>query len=317
MTKWWKKGYFDDLKPFDVYPIENFLDRYKGAISTFDGYYEMESEGKYFLGINSDNLNDPDVKYFNDKYNNPNCSIPQDPMMKICFVYSKGRNFNRPEYHTEENIKFKGRTSNYNGRDGQIRTGWSSPKIEHIHINPVRNGKLTGNWVYLELPHELFYRNTIKTGNGASIELAKKFVKEVESTIGWDDIEKIKNVIEKYDKIDPDWSHDFPINGYFQLKKDGLLFPGVWDKYNIICGHSYHRMIMTSFNKVNFPFILPVPKGFNGKWYACSKYNTFTFNNEDYYLGVEVDINNKNIEYTFTKNKNWAKQKNANRLKTI
>ena len=129
MTKWWKKGYFDDLKPFDVYPIENFLDRYKGAISTFDGYYEMESEGKYFLGINSDNLNDPDVKYFNDKYNNPNCSIPQDPMMKICFVYSKGRNFNRPEYHTEENIKFKGRTSNYNGRDGQIRTGWSSPKI--------------------------------------------------------------------------------------------------------------------------------------------------------------------------------------------
>ena len=76
MIKWWKKGYFDDLKPFDVYPIENFLDRYKGAISTFDGYYEMESEGKYFLGINSDNLNDPDVKYFNDRYNNPNCSIP-------------------------------------------------------------------------------------------------------------------------------------------------------------------------------------------------------------------------------------------------
>ena len=74
---------------------------------------------------------------------------------------------------------------------------------------------------------------------------------------------------------------------------------------------------MTSFNKVNFPFILPVPKGFNGKWYACSKYNTFTFNNEDYYLGIEIDINNKNIDYTFTKNQNWAKQKNASRLKAI
>ena len=314
MIKWNKIGFFDDLKPFDILPLENFLDRYLATLKTFDQYEDQVKEGFFFLGIDSNTLDDPEVRYFHEKYNHPNCDITKEPRDKLCMMYRAKNNFNRPEFHGEENIKFTGGTSNYNGRDGQIRGGWATPNIETIHINPVREGLLTGKWIYLEFPYELFYDHTDITINGAPIDKAKQFVKEVDDTIGWEDPYKVEELVNKYDKLYPDWSHDFPINGFQQVKEEGLIFPGVWWNYNLILGHSYHRMIMTSFNKMNFPYILPVPNVKNGKWYVCSRGNTFTYKNELHYLGAEIDTIKRDIKYTFTKNPNWAKSKNLDLL---
>ena len=311
MINWWKKGIFDDLKPFDILSMDEVLTRYQNTLKTFPGYKSQAKEGKFFLGIKSKNLQDPEVKYFHEKYNHPNCDLTKEPRDKICMVYKKGRNFNKPEYHTEGNIKFTGNTSNYNGRDGQIRGGWATPEVEEFHIKPVRKGILTGNWIFLTIPYQLLYNNLHTTNNGVEIQIAKKFVKEVEKTVGWSNIDKVKKIEKKYDAIYPDWSHDFPINGYSQMKEDGLLFPGVWWHYWILAGHSYHRMIMTSFNKIDFPYIMPVPKD-KPIWYACSKYKSFLFNSELHYLTAKIDTNSKMVSYSFTKDKNWAILKNKN-----
>lgn len=315
MINWWKKGFFDDLKPFDVLPLENVLERYQGALATFPEYEHQVKDGFFFLGIRSKDLSDPDVKYFHEKFNSPTCDLSIRPRKKISLVYRPGRNFSKPEYHTPEAIKFEGGTSNYNGRDGQIRGGWATPEIEEFHIKPVREGKLTGDWIYLHIPHQILYNFLDTTSNGVPLREAKKFVQEVENTVGWDDFDKVKEIEKEYDKKYPDWSHDFPINGYAQMQKEGLLFPAVWWNYQILAGHTYHRMVMTSFNKIDFPFILPVPAKLQNKWYACSRFDTFLFNNEPHYLTALIDRDNEKVTYSFTKNPDWAIEKNEELLK--
>lgn len=315
MINWWKKGFFDDLKPFDVIPFEEVLERYQGVLKTFPHYEEQAAKGFFFLGIKSSDLTDPEVKKFHEKFNHPNCDVTQKPWDKICLVYKEARNFSKPEYHTEGNIKFEGNTSNYNGRDGQIRGGWATPTVEELHINPVRKGLFTGDWIYLHIPHKLIYNFLNKTNNGAPFQIAKKFVKEIESTVGWEDINEVKKVVKRYDSDYPDWSHDFPINGYFQMKRDGLLFPAVWPNPDILCGHSYHRMIMTSFNQMDFPFIMPIPATSKEVWYASSKKPTFLFNNQEHYLTAKIDTVNKKVTYSFEKDKVWLEDLRYNKMK--
>lgn len=310
MIKWWRKNSFEDLKPFDVLEVEQVLERYQNTLKTFPQYEKHAEEGNFFLGIKSKNLDDPEVKYFHEKFNHPNCDLLADPRPKICMVYREGRNFDKKLFHTKENLKFSGGTSNYNGRDGQIRGGWATPTIEGFHINPVREKILTGKWVFLTIPYQLLYNFINTTNNGVPIQIPKKFVKEVEDTVGWDDINKVKKVVDKFDKIYPDWSHDFPINGYFQMKKDGLLFPAVWWNYFLNCGHSFHRMIMTSFNKMDFPYITPIPVTKNNIWYTCSMKDSFLFNNEKHYLTAKINLNDNLVTYSFTKDKRWALKKN-------
>lgn len=309
MINWWKKGFFDDLKPFDTLTFEEILGRYQGVLKTFANYKDQAEKGFFFLGIKSTDLSDPDVKYYHEKFNHPSCDITKKPWNKICLVEQHARNFSKPEFHREDGIKFSGNTSNYNGRDGQIRGGWATPTVEELHINPVREGRFTGEWIYLHIPHQLIYNFLNKTNNGAPFQIAKKFVKEIESTIGWDNIEEVRKVVDRYDEDYPDWNHDFPINGYFQMKNDGLLFPAVWPNPDILCGHSYHRMIMTSFNKIDFPFIMPVPAKSPDVWYAASKLPTFLFNNQEQYLTAKIDRINKEVTYSFTTDPRWAKEK--------
>lgn len=309
MINWWKKGFFDDLKPFDVLPFEEILERYQGVLKTFPHYDDQASKGFFFLGIKSTNLSDPEVKKFHEKFNHPSCDLTQKPWNKICLVDKRARNFSKPEYHTPDAIKFQGGTSNYNGRDGQIRGGWATPTVEDLHIEPVRNNIFTGEWIYLHIPHKLIYNFLNKTNNGAPFQIAKKFVKEVENSVGWDNIEEIKKIVDRYDEDYPDWSHDFPINGYFQMKKDGLLFPAVWPNPDILCGHSYHRMIMTSFNQMDFPFIMPVPAQSQDVWYSMSKKPTFLFNNQEHYLTAKIDRINKKVTYSFTTDSHWMQDR--------
>lgn len=317
MINWWKKGIFDDLKPFDILPLESFLDRYQAALKTFPRYHEQIEHGAFFLGIEATDTSDPDVKYFHEKYNHPSCDLTSFPRQKVVLVEKGNRNFSKPEYYQNSNIKFNGNTTNYNGRDGQIRGGWATPTIEKVHIKPIRDGVLTGNWIYLTIPHELLYNYMHVSANGAPFDIAKKFVLEVESTIGWEDLDKVKKVVEEYDEKYPDWNHDFPINGYIQMKRDGLLFPAVWVTYRQLCQHSFHRMAMTSFNKMDFPFILPVPAKISNKWYASSTIAPFLYEGKMQYLTAEIDCENKKVTYGFTEEPRWGLLKNRTLLQNI
>ena len=104
---WWKKGIFDDLKPFDIYPLENYLERYQKALKTFPYYEEQAPKGCFFLRISSKDTSDPDIRYFHEKFNHPSCDLTEPNRKKICLTHREGRNFNKPEYHSEENLPMK------------------------------------------------------------------------------------------------------------------------------------------------------------------------------------------------------------------
>ena len=109
-------------------------------------------------------------------------------------------------------------------------------------------------------------------------------------------------MVDEYDIKYPDWNHDFPINGFMQMRKDGLLFPAVWTQTDKLMYHSFHRLTMTSFNQMNFPFIIPIPFG-TKKWVAQSKDTNF-FNEGEYkYLNFYFDLDKKETKYEFSKEK--------------
>ena len=305
MIKWWK-GIFNDLKPYSIMSMDEVLDRYLAGLKSFKKYYESHyNRGSFFININKQHLDIDEIKYYHEKYNSPNCSFegsrlrgPDDyePQYKITYSLTENRNFSKPEYDT---IRFKGLTSNYNNRDGQIRGGFATPNFYSYYYKPKQLKWITGEWVYLEIPHDIIYDNLKETANGVEIDIAKNFVKEVESTVGWNDIEKVKEVVDRYDKQHPHWNHDFPINGYMQMKKDGLLFPAVWTFPTKLVYHSFHRLIMTSFNKVNFPFIIPLPYG-KRQWEGQSVGKHFFHDGQYKYLNFYFDLDNKITEFEFS-----------------
>jgi hypothetical protein len=310
MIKWWK-GIFDELKPYDSMSIIDVLSKYQSGLKTFEYHYKAQYDnGCFFVNVSKEHMHIPELKYIHEKFNSPNCDLDDvrvidnkltEPNRKLTYSLKENRNFYKPEYET---IKFEGHTSNYNNRDGQIRGGFATPNIYSYYYKPKQDKIISGNWVYLELPHELIYNNLRTTANGVDISIAKQFVKEVSETIGWDNLENVKKVVDIYDNQYPDWNHDFPINGFMQLKKDGILFPAAWTFPTKLLYHSFHRLIMTSFSKMNFPYIIPLPYG-KTTWEGQSKIKAF-FNEGEYkYLNFYFDKVNKKTEYEFTTKKQY------------
>jgi len=305
MIKWWK-GIFDDLKPYDKLSMDNVLDRYHRGMQSFDEFAGSINGGAFFVNIHESHLKHSELAEFHRKYNSPHCNTTDfktdgllEPRKKLLFSLKENKNFVKPEYGE---IKFKGNTSNYNGRDGQIRGGFATPSIFEYYYQPKIENKITGEWLYQEIPHELIYNNLKTTNNGVDISISKQFVKKITNSVGWDDINEVKKVVDEYDIKYPDWNHDFPINGFMQMRKDGLLFPAVWTQTDKLMYHSFHRLTMTSFNQMNFPFIIPIPFG-TKKWVAQSKDTNF-FNEGEYkYLNFYFDLDKKETKYEFSKEK--------------
>lgn len=296
MIKWWKPEYFGDLKPFDILPMEEVLERYLNTLKTFPQYEKAYTNGEFFLNIQEEDLEIPELKYFHEKFNSPFCKF-DGPRFKMIFHLKENRQFFKKEY---EIIDKESGTSNYNVRDGQIRGGWATPKIRDYYYKSKLKGIITGEWVYLTLPYKLTQKHLKESNNGYSWDIAKQFVKEVEESIGWEDTNLVKEIIDRYDNKYPKWNHDFPINGYVQMKKDGLLFPGPWVHNYNFCYHSFHRIIMTSMNKMDFPFFIPVPVVKDSNIFTTtSAANNFVYEGKLSYLKIEVDLSAKKSKFYF------------------
>lgn len=299
MIKWWKPGYFDDLKPFDILSMDEVFSRYLGTLKTFPQYEYAYKNGEFFINVSEEHLSIPEIKYFHDKYNSPNCKF-EGPRFKLIYHLKENRNFFKKEYEVIDEVSG---TSNYNVRDGQIRGGWATPNIYDYYYKPKQRGLITGDWIFLTLPYQLTEKHLLKSNNEFDWTIAKLFIKEIEEGIGWDDLEAVREVVDKYDEQYPGWNHDFPINGYIQMKRDGLLFPGPWVHCYNFCYHSFHRIIMTSLNKMDFPFFIPVPNTEDGQFETKSASANFIHEGVPSYLKAKINLNTKSLKY-FLENEN-------------
>lgn len=309
----WKSNHFKDLKPFDIVSLDNLLDRTKQTMLDIDetDFNDQWEEGRAFIKFSVDNQNDPEVKYWHQKYNSSKCPLPTKDQI---ILHQFKAPHSKPEFHTERNKNiFSNNTTNVNGRDGFINGGFSELDIWEHFINYKRRGIVTGEWIYLELNFKYILENMFTSVNRAPLHAAKQFINDVEN-IGWKNKEKVNLLIKEYDKKYPNWSHDFPIESFLDVKKNGILFPCQWWNPEMIAGNGTHRMIMTGFNKINTPYITQIPKNNPLKWYSQSRYPIFEYNGKPSYLVCSIDRLKEKVEYSFTNNTNFAIEKNKQRL---
>lgn len=311
MVKLWADTY-KDLFPFDTLYHEELLDRGVETLTFYDSqdyYRQKDYYNAAFLGIKSNNLDDYGVEYFHKKYNSKDCALPTDSQI----VLRQFRpSYSRPEYETVDNTKiFRGLTSNVNNRDGFIVAGFSVKTIEGSYLTPLRGRELTGQWIYLHLPGNLIYKYLEKSINSAPLTVAKKFIEEVDKTIGWEDPELLRQKVAEYDLKYPNWNHDFPIKSFTQVKRDGLLFPCVWFRPETILSEGTHRLVMSGFNKFDIPYFLPIPKFSPYIWNAISREPMFLVDGKYMYLNALIDRHNKEVKYTFVADKNHARNENV------
>mgnify|MGYP001571199480 CR=1 FL=1 len=309
MIKWKSKTY-SDLKNFDTLTYDNLLSRTRQAMLDINTreYNQQHKEGRAFLKINTDKIEDPELIYLSKKYNS---NVTQYPTHNQIVLRQYNPKYSKSEYHEEENKHiFQGVTSNVNNRDGFIVGGFSEIDAYETVILPKRNKILTGDWIYLELPYEYVYEYMHKSINSAPLVTVKKFIEEVDETIGWDDDVKLKELVEVYDKKFPNWNHDFPINSFVQVKNEGLLFPCQWWKPWIFASNATHRMIMMGFNKYDVPFITQVPYELQNGWYSQSREPMFFYDNKWQYLLMYVDRIKEELTFTFTEDQRTADLKN-------
>jgi len=306
----WKSKTFKDLKSFDTLTYDNLLSRTKQAMLDINArdFWSQHKSGRAFLQINTDKIDDPELVYLSKKYNSPSTSYPTDTQIVLRQykpIYSQSR------YYEEDNRHiFEGLTSNVNNRDGFIVGGFSEIDAYGTYINAKKRKLTTGEWIYFELPYEYVYKYMNKSINSAPLLTTKKFIQEVDETIGWEDRPKIKELVDYYDEKYPDWNHDFPINSFIQVKNEGLIFPCQWWDPVTIASNATHRMIMMGYNKYDIPFITQVPYKTPYAWYSQSRDPMFFYDNKWQFLLMYVDRIKSQLTFTFTQEKNTAISKN-------
>ena len=299
-VRYWK-NYFSHLSPFDNINLYDYLDRSKKTLQSFPGCDLEEELGHYFLRMEKDYLNDPRVKKLHETYNPSNLNFDYPEVIK--FQYTK-RLYERDYSY----MNFIGGVVNFQLRDCKLQPGFASIKWPTVY-KKMDSSYYNETFIYLEIPHEVILENMVSLGghfykkvlptNG--VQIVKNFVDEVEATCGWIDNIEVNKIIDKYDKIAPNWNHEFPIVSYSYVKKKGLIFPNFW----ILGPHhmwwqGLHRMWMPALARFDCPMILPKPIH-DSKYYIHSVHKDFRKINGRYSrLLIEVDVKNKKLVFYLT-----------------
>lgn len=308
MVKWKSKRYID-LVPFDVVSLESLIKRSKNTLIDVDKdeFMEQHKSGRALIKFNVDNLEDKDVNYYHNKFNGINSEIPTKTQIVL---HQYKPEFSKPEYNTEINKKiFEGNVSNFNNRDGFVVGGFSEIDLYSSCIKYKNDNKTTGEWLYLEIPYHYFYDYIGYSVNNSPLNIVKKFVETINER-NINDIEEIKKLVSEFDQRFPHWNHDFPIKGYFQVKKEGLLFPSFYPIPNIFLDRGTHKLVMTTFNKFDFPIFIQIPKKYEYRWYSQSREPMFVINGKRNYLLMFVDRYEEILKFEFTQNKDESINRN-------
>jgi hypothetical protein len=253
-VRYWKDS-FIDLKPFDEMNLGEVLTRYKNILEGFKEY--QPDNGAFFVPIKrTSDLNIPEVKRIHEKFNSKTCIVDDNKKAKkILFSYGKSP-YKRDFYG-------KGSPDGTINSHQQWKDGYVRPGIECIndfvpHIESMANGRTNNRFVYLEIPHSILRNYMILNHNEYNMDIAKKFVEELEVDNKWENSDYVNELIDVYDEKYPDWNYDFPVYGYCSVRQIGFLNPGFYFGHKIF-HNGTHRVFMCGLSKSDFPLILQVP----------------------------------------------------------
>lgn len=145
-------------------------------------------------------------------------------------------------------------------------------KADVVSMDMSGLNKTWKDFIYLELPYQLFKKYQTSVHSNPDISIYKKFIKELEKTdfsrSAVADLEEEfdEKYIEKHSyvnffdtKIVPAWKSDLDVGQYATLKDKGIIYPICYNSKKYMFKRGTHRAFLLSMTNSNVPMFLRYP----------------------------------------------------------
>jgi len=179
-------------------------------------------------------------------------------------------------------------------------------KADVVSMDMAGLGTTWDNFIYLELPHELFKKYQKSVHSNPDISIYKKFIKELEKTdfsrSAVADLEEEfdEKYIEKHSfvnffdtKTGPAWKADLDVGQYVTLKDKGIIYPICYNQKKYMFKRGTHRVFLLAMTGSDVPIFLQYPKSdwedeeINpNKWKVTMEYH---FGDKEMIMNINVE----------------------------
>ena len=186
-------------------------------------------------------------------------------------------------------------------------------KADVVSMDMQGHGKFWDNFIYLELPADLFKQYQISVHSNPDISIFKKFTKELDKT-DFSKVEALK-LIDKYDKAYSDkknsyknffdtktdlaWKSDLEIGQYWTIKQKGLIYPICFNHKNYILKRGSHRALFCALSDSDVPVFIQTPKpDWDGETLNEKNWDVMIECNFENEVIMNVDVNERKLTFT-------------------
>ena len=213
----------------------------------------------------------------------------------------------RPVNSDVEEVDHKGFWLGYNPRYYNINPigdTITQAKADVVSMDMAGVGKTWDDFIYLELPSWLFNKYQTAVHSNRDVSIFRKFMDEVDKTdLSSENVLKLKDEYdEKYkndgkyvdyfgDFNDPAWRLDLDVSQYISIKKDGLIYPIMFNSQTHAFTRGTHRALFLAHTGSDVPFIIQYKKG-RRRWQV-----ELAENFDEKNVIMDVDLNKKSLKF--------------------
>ena len=259
------------------------------------------------------------VNYYFDTFNHLQ-SFDIVPYQEIIDLYLKNQslldesNFEklggdneRPVNSDVEKVDHKGFWLGYNPRYYNINPigdKVTQAKADVVSMDMTGVGKTWDDFIYLEIPSWLFNKYQTAVHSNRDVKYFREFMNEVDKTnLSKESVEKlIEEYDEKYKDVgkyvdyfgdfnDPAWRLDLDVSQYVSIKKDGLIYPIMFNDTRYAFTRGTHRALFLAHTDSDVPFIMQYPKG-KKRWTI-----ELAENFDEKHVIMRVDLEKKSLRF--------------------
>ena len=145
-------------------------------------------------------------------------------------------------------------------------------KADVVSMDMSGLNKTWKDFIYLELPYQLFKKYQTSVHSNPDISIYKKFIKKLEKTdFSRGEIYKLEKEFDaKYPDTgtfinffdthtSPAWNIDLDVGQYVTLRNNGIIYPICYDSKKFIFKRGTHRAFLLSMTNSNVPMFLRYP----------------------------------------------------------
>ena len=185
-----------------------------------------------------------------------------------------------------------------------IGTKVTQAKADVISMDMTGVGKTWDDFIYLELPSWLFNKYQTAVHSNRDVSIFRKFMNDLDKTnFKRYNVLKLKG---KYDKKykdigkyidfygdfeDHQWRLDLDIGQYISIKKNGLLYPIMFNSIKYAFSRGTHRALFLAHTGSDVPFVLQYPRG-ETEWEV-----KLAENFDEKHVKMKVNLKEKSLKF--------------------